>query len=73
MGRIYTALGLSTKPRWDNDGEPMGGDNECYSLKHDNPNGKLRDAKYRVGKKEYMVGGASSLLHQHKSLMSSSS
>jgi hypothetical protein len=67
MGRIYASLGLSAKPRWNNDREPMGGDNECFTLKHDNPHGKLLDIKYRVGAKEYKVAYAPYFPHQHES------
>lgn len=63
----FDALKLNTKPKYDDDGDPVGGDNEFISLAHfdykdyEDPSAQfprmkdLLKQKYKVGDKEYSV------------------
>jgi hypothetical protein len=67
LGATFAGLGLNAKPKFDDDGQPADGDNECWSITHydeedeEDPNAEfpqmkpVKDQKYKVGGKEYMV------------------
>jgi hypothetical protein len=68
LGDTFTGLGLNARPRWDDNGNPAGGDNDCFSLTHydkkdvKDPNAEwpqmkpVTEQKYTVDGKKYMVG-----------------
>jgi hypothetical protein len=67
LGATFTGLGLNAKPMFDDEDDPAGGDNECFSINHydendvEDPDAEflqmkpVKDQKYKVGEKEYLV------------------
>ncbi|KAF1915304.1 hypothetical protein BDU57DRAFT_476936 [Ampelomyces quisqualis] len=70
LGNAFKGLGLNAKSKYEDDGDPADGDNECFSITHyDKENAKDPDAewpqmkpvteqKYKVNGKEFMSTGA---------------
>jgi hypothetical protein len=68
LSAAFQGLGLNAKPRYDDDGEPANGDNDCFSITHydkenyADPQAEwpqmmpLLKQKYFVDGKEYTVG-----------------
>lgn len=67
MKNAFAGLGLDAKPAYEDDGDPADGHNECLSITHYDeddyvdPDAEwpqmraVRDQKYTVDKKEYLV------------------
>ena len=67
LGAAFNGLGLNAKPKYEDDGDPAEGDNDCFSITHydeedvidpdaDWPQMKpVKEQKYKVEEKEYMV------------------
>jgi hypothetical protein len=74
LGAAFNGLGLNAKSRYDDEGNPTDGDNDCFSIIHydkedvKDPNAEwpdmkpIREQKYKVGEKEYTVSKFSSAL-----------
>jgi hypothetical protein len=67
LSATFNGLGLNAKSRYDDEGNPSNGDNDCSSITHydkedvKDPNAEwpdmrpVREQKYKVGEKEYTV------------------
>ena len=57
LGTAFNALGLNAKPRYQDDGNLADGDNECFSITHQDKIDKtpVNKQKYKVDGKQYAV------------------
>jgi hypothetical protein len=71
LAKVFKGLGLNAKPKYEDDGDPAGGDNDCFSITHFDKNDSKEDEdenedefpqmkpvyeqKYNVNGNEYTV------------------
>jgi hypothetical protein len=67
LTNVFQGLGLNTQPRFQDDGQPAGGDNDCLTIEHYDAKDYIdpsadkkkmkpyAEQKYKVGEKEYKV------------------